>query len=109
MATFNSETGFSIEIKDFYLERRELHEGLPLYEVLGGVITAIAIVDKPAIERGVIANEATRIIYGPVMIPDLKIFRDRGLYGPENCYWFFSKETISKLQKTFTGRIKLGH
>ncbi len=43
------------------------------------------------------------------MIPDLKMFRSTGPIGDENCDWYFSAETIKHLQKTFTGKIKIGH
>lgn len=109
MTTFYSGTGFSIELKNYHLEHRGTHESLPLYEALGGEITAIAIVEDPAIGKGTIANEIDKTIHGPVMIPDLKIFRDIGLNGKEYCYWYFSKETIKVLQESFKGKIKLGH
>jgi hypothetical protein len=110
MGLFRTTTGFSIELVNNRLELRGKHEGLPLYESLGGRVTAIAIVKEPAIEVGVIADDDTRVIYGPVMIPDLKIFRDTGPDGKaEHCYWYFSADTIAKLQKTFNGKIKYGH
>jgi hypothetical protein len=110
MSKLNSGTGFSIELEEWTLKRRGTHEGLPLYESLGGKITAIAIVKEPAIEVGAILNDDDRTIIGPVMIPDLKIFRDVGPNGRrQNCYWYFSADTIAQLQKTFTGQIKIGH
>jgi hypothetical protein len=109
MSNLETGTGFSIELVDYRLERKGEHEGLPLYEALDGKITAIAIVKNPAIGVDAILNNTERIISGPVMIPDIKIFRNCGLKKSENCYWYFSAETIGKLQKTFTGQIKLGH
>lgn len=109
MNIFYSETGFSIELEDYRLEYRGTHEGLPLYEALGGIVTAIALVEDPAIGKGTVANESNKIIHGPVMIPDLKIFRTSGLNGEENCYWYFSLETIKLLKESFKGKIKLGH
>jgi hypothetical protein len=109
MSSFKTGTGFSIELEDFYLEARGTHEGLPLYEALGGKVTAIAIVDKPAIKVGTIGNDIDRTLTGPVMIPDLRIFRTTGLNGKEKCYWYFSAETIKKLQETFEGQMKIGH
>ncbi len=110
MDNFNTGTGFSIELVGCRLEPRGEHEGLPLYESLGGKITAIAIVAQPAIQQNTIGNNADRSITGPVMIPDQKIFRNTGLNGcSENCYWCFSKETIAELKETFTGKIKIGH
>jgi len=105
----DAKTGFSIEIENYRLEERGTHEGLPLYECLGGIITAIAIVNEPAIGAKGKLDENDQIIYGPVMIPDLKIFRNRGLKGVENCYWYFSAENIEYLRTTFKGKIKLGH
>lgn len=109
MSSFYTGTGFSIEIENFRLEPRGEYQGLPLYEVIGGQVTAIAIVDDPAIGIGTIANDANKIISGPVMIPDLKIFRIDGPNGSEDCYWYFSADTIKTLQQSFKGKVKLGH
>ncbi len=109
MAIFKTGTGFSIELINWKLVRKGEHKNLPLYESLGGQVTAIALVDQPAIGEKVMGNDSYRTIMGPVMIPDLKMFRNVGPNGPENCYWFFSAETIKELQQTFKGKIKNGH
>lgn len=109
MSTFYTGTGFSIELENFRLELRGEYQGLPLYEVIGGQVTAIAIVDEPAIGIGTIANEASKIISGPVMIPDLKIFRLNGPNGSEDCHWYFSADSIKTLQQSFKGDLKFGH
>jgi hypothetical protein len=110
MGAFKTTAGFSIELVNNRLEHRGEHEGLPMYESLGGRITAIAIVKNPAIGEGGIAVEETRMLYAPVMIPELKIFRDTGPDNKEeHCYWYFSAETIAKLMKSFKGKIKYGH
>lgn len=109
MTEFETGTGFSIELVGWKLEFRGEHKGLPLYESIGGKVTAIAIVDKPAIGVKARGNEIEKTIAGPIMIPDLKMFRTAGPNGPENCYWYFSAETIKHLQETFDGQIKLGH
>ena len=109
MSSFYTGTGFSIELENFQLELRGEHQGLPLYEVIGGQVTAIAIVDDPAIGIGTIANDANKIISGPVMIPDLKIFRLNGPNGFDDCYWFFSADSIKTLQQSFKGKVKLDH
>ncbi len=109
MNTFETSTGFSIELIDWKLEYRGEYKNLPLYESIGGQITAIAIVKKPAVGINSIADEDTRMLYGIVMQPDLKIFRNIGPNGSENCYWYFSEETIKILQKSFKGKIKIGH
>lgn len=103
--------GFSIELRGNYLELRGIHDGLPLYESLGGVVEAIAIVEDPAIEINCkIINEEERIIAGPIMIPDYKIIRDVGLNGKlEMCYWYFSVDTIRQLMENFKGEVKFGH
>jgi hypothetical protein len=102
--------GWSIEIVGYKLEYRGEHNDLALYESIGGRITAIAFVEKPAIEINAIVNDEQRTIGGPIMIPDLKILREEGIGGRrENCYWYFSKETIAELRKTFIGTIKFGH
>ncbi|KAF2336359.1 hypothetical protein [Flavobacterium daemonense] len=109
MNRFETKTGFSIELINWRLEYRGTHEDLPLYESLGGEVTAIAIVDKPAVGLNSIAEEETKMLYGIVMQPDLRIFRNMGPNGPENCYWYFSAETIEMLQQNFKGEIKNGH
>lgn len=109
MAFIKTGTGFSIELINWRLEHRGEHQGLPLYESIGGMVTAIAIVDQPAIGIKTIANSKDKTVTGPVMIPNLKMFRNEGPNGPENCYWYFSIETINELRKSFKGEIKFGH
>lgn len=109
MSYFKTGQGFSIELIDWHLEYRGTHEGLPLYESLGGKITNIAIVDFPAIKKNAVGDSDDKTLTGPVMIPDQKIFRTTGPKGKENCYWYFSAQTISELQKTFKGKVKIGH
>jgi hypothetical protein len=107
---FETGVGFSIELIGWCLEYRGEHENLPLYECLDGEITAIAIVENPAVGIKAIGNEKERIITGVVMIPNLRIFRNIGLNArKESCYWYFSEETIAKYQKNFKGQIKIGH
>lgn len=63
---------------------------LPVYQVIteGSELTAVALVDRPAIERAWMAfsekkavklqaNESRRIITGPLLIPDQLIYRDQ--------------------------------
>lgn len=109
MAIIDAATGYSIEIEGFTLEERGEFENLPLYECIGGIITAIAIVDKPAIKVNGKLDTKSKIMYAPVMIPDLKIFRNQGAKGKENCYWYFSAKNIEYLKSTFKGKIKMGH
>ncbi|RIA08761.1 hypothetical protein OE09_0584 [Flavobacteriaceae bacterium MAR_2010_72] len=109
MALIEMNTGFSIELEGPRLEHRGTHNGLPLYESLGGKITAIALVNKPAIGELAVGNDEEKTILGAVMIPNLKIYRNAGPLGQEPCYWYFSAETIEQLRKTFDGTIKLGH
>jgi hypothetical protein len=109
MAIFKTGTGFSIELINCKLERRGEYKNLPLYESLGGQVTAIALVVKPAIGEKAMGNDADKTIMGPVMISDLKMYRDIGPNGPESCFWYFSAETIKELQQSFKGKIKIGH
>ena len=105
-------TGFSIELdisKNWRLELRGTHEGLPLYESIGGEVTAIALVENTAIGEKAVGVEAEKTIVGPVMIPDVRIFRNVGPNGPENCYWYFSADTIKSLKESFQGDAKFGH
>lgn len=109
MSYFETGTGFSIELIGWRLEPRGKHEDLPLYECLGGQVTAVAIVEEPAIGVKSTGNSKNRTITGPIMIPDLKMIRSVGPNGPEKCYWYFSKEIIAELQKGYTGKVKIGH
>jgi hypothetical protein len=74
-------------------------------------VNFVALVDKPAIERGwlafaenkqpykfAVADDAERVIIGPAMIPDTPIYRN-----DENGEYFitFSKETIKKIALKF--------
>jgi len=79
MAIFKTGTGFSIELINWELVWRGKHNNLPLYESFGGQVTAIALVDEPAIGEKAMGNDSDRIITGPVMIPDLKMYRNMGL------------------------------
>lgn len=104
--------GFSIELdisKDWRLEFRGTHQGLPLYESIGGEVSAIALVENPAIKERAIAIEEVEQIMGPIMIPNLKIYRNQGPKGHEKCYWYFSEATIAKLQQSFKENAKIGH
>ncbi len=65
-------------------------------------MTTVAIVHEPAIGIKTIGNHTYSTITGPIIIPDLKMFRSTGPIGAENCYWYFSAETIKHLQKTLT-------
>jgi hypothetical protein len=107
---FETGVGFSIELIGWRLELRGEYENLPLYECFGGEVTAIAIVENPAVGIKAMGNEKEKNIAGVVMTPNLKMFRNIGLNGrQESCYWYFSKETINELQSNFKGQIKLGH
>jgi hypothetical protein len=109
MNTFETQTGFSIEIIDNRLIARGEYNSLPLYESIGGKITAIAVVETPAVGINSIADKDTKMLCGVVMLPNLNMFRDTGRKGKENCYWYFSEHTIKKLQENFKGKIKNGH
>lgn len=98
--------GFSVEWEGGERVDSGKYKGLPLYELIGGRITAIAIVDNPAIGVKCVTNDKEQIIAGPVMIPNLKIFRKN---ESEEYYVYFSEETISKLKYSYKGDIKLGH
>ena len=109
---FELGTGFSIELdrsNNWKLEYRGVYKGLSVYESLGGKVTAIAIVKSPATGKNLIGKASYKTAFGLVMIPDLKIFRYTGPNGPEKCYWYFSAITIQELQRTFKGKIKIGH
>lgn len=104
--------GFSIELIHYRLNYSGEHQNLPLYEVLDGTITDIALVQNSAIEKGSAINNDEMEITGSVMIPDKKIYRNSGIYDPEPCFWFFSSKTCDKLMTEFLklGRpLKIGH
>lgn len=76
-------------------------------------VTAISLVDAPAIEVDFVAmskqadalnfaiqDEEKRIVAGPLMIPDIKIFR-KGKEGQEDFYATFSAETIIKAARLY--------
>lgn len=76
-------------------------------------ISAISIVDEPAIEENFItltkdkkqqivklSSDEQRIITGPALIPDKLIYRNSEFYLGE-CEIFFSKETIKEASKLF--------
>ena len=109
VSKLNSGPGFSIEIKNFTLEYRGEHNGLPLYEALGGLVTAVAFVNTPAIKVAANINDDEKTLSGPIMIPNLKMFRKKGPNGKENCYWYFTDETIKNLRETYNGKLKIGH
>ena len=110
MNSFQTKTGFSIEIIGWRLEPRGEYKGLPLYESLGGIVTAIALVKNPAVGKPSVALPDEKMLYGVVMSPNEKIFRNTGMNGqPERCYWYFSAETIKQLKENFKGEIKIGH
>ena len=115
MGKFLSTTGFSIEIEGFKLILSGTHKGLPLYESIGGIVTAIAIVREPALKELslVITKKKNKknTVMGPIMIPDKYIYRfdstPKGI--KEEYFCFFSAITIEKLKNSYTGKIKIGH
>lgn len=56
MNTFETQTGFSIELINNRLIVKGEYNNLPLYESIGGTITAIAIVKTSAVEINSIAD-----------------------------------------------------
>lgn len=105
---------------------------LPLYEMMISddpeseiQVSAIALVDSPAIERNWQAfadakskmafatiNEDEHLIIGAAMIPDLKIYRNDEQLGEYHV--FFSKQTVSKIAekyyaKGFQGNANIMH
>lgn len=74
-------------------------------------IEAMSVVDRPAIEENFIAladeqiklaevSEEKRLLMGPALIPDKKIFR-RNEKTKEEFYVFFSKDTVRKASEMF--------
>jgi len=103
-----SNVGFSVEWESGDYIRQEDYNNLPCYELKGGKITAIAIVNEPAIDEYVVydSNEEKNIV-GVVMIADKKIFRTD---DNKEYYVYFSAETIKKLQQNYKDNgLKIGH
>lgn len=92
-------------------------ERLPLFKLVidenaDSGVSAIALVDQPAIEvnwqtfskdkpmRFEVENEEQRIISGPLMIPDLPIFRKADGERPNHMV-IFDKETIKNIAHRF--------
>lgn len=105
---------------------------LPLYEMRieketnsDLEVTAIALVDIPAIERNfytfkadvnpmgfAVVNDDERLVVGPAMIPDTRIYRRNDELGEYNV--FFSKETVCMIAekfyaKSFQGNANIMH
>ena len=101
-------------------------ENLPLYEIkitdddISGV-EFISLVDDPAIEENFILlnkqfmlaiDTDKKILLGPLLIPDKKIYRNDNKIGEYNIV--FSKDTILKIQRKYNkknnnGKINLHH
>ena len=75
-------------------------------------VEAISIVEEPAIEEDFVALKAhkiemaevdtdKRILMGPALIPDRKIYRRN---DEEEYYIFFSKDTVRKASELFLAR-----
>lgn len=105
---------------------------LPIYEMLieeqpdsDLQVTAIALVDSPAIEKNWLAfndhakrltfaevNDEERVIVGPAMIPDMLIYRNDENLGEYQVY--FSKKTVKSIaekfyKKAFQGNANIMH
>ncbi|WP_322518624.1 XkdF-like putative serine protease domain-containing protein [Chitinophaga sancti] len=93
-----------------------MKKDIPTYEIFideneDSFVSAVALVDKPAIEKNFFAfNEHTKLqfsydderqeLIGPAMIPDIEIYRKEQNTGAEYNV-FFSKETIRQIAQVF--------
>jgi hypothetical protein len=101
-------------------------KGLPVYEMTideslsdNSEVSAVALVDQPAIQRNFIAfnatengmrlslpftfsqtNEEERKVFGPLMLADMLIYR-KPPQVPEECYVKFTASTIDKIAQKF--------
>jgi len=112
MKLSDSKLGFSVEWEmgdTGKMELRGEHLGKSCYELLHGEITAIALVKNPAIKVKGKTHDDTKTLCGPVMIPDLKIFRREK--DNNEFYVYFSGETIKELKEKYdvSKPIKFGH
>ena len=100
---------------------------LPVFKLTikdDGGVDFVALVDKPAIEECFLAfskhekikfavtDTEQRILSGPLMIPDMLIFRDDAEHGPHSI--FFDSDTIKNIVLKFfadqnTGKVNLMH
>jgi hypothetical protein len=101
-------------------------KGLPVYEMTidsdDSEVSAVALVDQPAILKNFIAfnttekgtrisipvlfsqtNEEERKVFGPLMLADMPIYR-RPPQVPEECYVVFTSDTIDKIAQKFFQR-----
>ena len=92
-----------MEVYELFIDEDSLESG----------IQAISIVEQPAIEENFIAlkahaiemaevNAEKRILMGPALIPNKKIYR-RDELG-EEYYIFFSEDTVRKASQLFLSR-----
>ena len=84
-------------------------------------LDAISLVDKPAILTNFvklkedeptlkfsIANEEQRIVLGPALIPNIKIFRNGKSLGlDDDAYVYFTEETIRELAQIYMEELKI--
>lgn len=95
-----TETGFSIGLKDWELEdTNEMYCGLDgckkWFKIIDANFDHLAIVKNPSHNELSIANEDELTLTSPVLIPDIKIYREAGFYVS------FTKEVIEKLKRQF--------
>jgi hypothetical protein len=109
---FSVEWGYINPDRPGRYEKRENYNGLPCYEIIGGIITVIAIVEDPAISIKGVLDEENQIVYGPVMISDLRIYRtkkDECFVDDSEFYVYFSADTIRFLRDSYNGVVKINH
>lgn len=92
----NLKIGFSPEGNFKYKLTDKTYNGLKCYEIIDGKITIISFVGSPA--HGVLAKGvlSERKIMGPVLIPNVMIYRINPITG-EEFYIYFTEEVINKI------------
>ncbi len=110
MSNINFGFGLSIELEYFELKNNgEIHNNLPLYEVVDGVISAIALVEKPAMGMGSVKISENTYV-SPLILANTPILRHIGINTYERCYWYFTPEVIKNLRSNYDNKhIKIGH
>ena len=86
--------GFSVEIINATTILVGIHNDLPLYEVIDGNIVGIAIVETPAHGVNFVADESNKLLIGPVLIPDDKIYKEE---NGESFFIYYSAATINHM------------
>lgn len=71
----------------------QVYEGRPIYKIVDGIVTGVAITPEPAHGILNVINEKERTMSGILLSPDVLIYRSDGDY-----YVYFTAESIKKIR-----------